>query len=188
MSGPSESEGWHDQPPADRPRSIPIVTPFGGEKLAGVILSHRVVGRFCHWRMDLKRTRPCVREQAECEDCRLGYGRRWKGFVYVGTTTSDPVVIWELSDLAIEPFSQRFQGKGLGIYACRATLRRKNGAVQGRLLLSLEDRPVALASVPCLPDLREQLSKIWSAPSRRANVVYRPPDDDNEVIPYPGVG
>lgn len=181
------SQGWSNRPPGDVRPFYPICRPFMSEVLRGVVLSEMLIGRYTHFHKALCQTIPCTRETDHCEGCRLKLARRWRGYLWVATAGKHPVSIFEVPKLAALDHQDRLAGAAPGIAGYGITLRRRGGLPQGRVILTFDDLPRRLAGAYALPSLIDTLTAIWTEAPDPPELPPAP-DDDAELIPYPGVG
>lgn len=176
-----------DTVPAEPENYVPILRVKGAGRLYGLVISHRLVGSWQHWLGD--HTVACIEPREECAGCRCRYRRQWRGYVACKTAGRYPVSIFEFTLDAALPWRKRLEGWPPGIHGHAITLTRREGQRRGMVMIDIAAVAAVPRALPPCPDVAAIVRAMLAAPPRdKRRTLPEPGDDNDELLPYPGVG
>ncbi len=146
--------------------TIHLVRIRKGEQRDFVILSKSLWGVWVHW--SGARSEPCHAEKSECPGCKRGHPRRWKGYLHAVTMPVMTEVFVELTPLAAESLNVQMPPE-TALRGYRLTLKRSQGASNGRLTVIVNNPHPALPKLPEPKDPYTTLAKLWGLDQSLAN-------------------
>jgi len=150
-----------DTPPRPGP-NLPLIRIKSAEPKAFIILGSGIRGQWTHW--NGKASEPCYEPKEECNGCRRGLPRRWKGYIHVYTVAEKKEGFVEVTPTAADilkhflPADASYRGECI-------MLNRSSNSEKGRLKCSVHAPYANVASLPAERDPLETLAKLWKLDS-----------------------
>jgi hypothetical protein len=149
-------------PPAPGPE-IPIERVRANDQRCYVVLSPALWGVWTHWAGD--RSMPCWSERKDCDGCKRGLPRRWKGYLHCWNRQTGREAFAELTPLSAENLLAQVPD-GAALRGLRLTLKR-TAAKNGRLLVLLDPGVQAIPRGIEAKDPCGVLCKLWGVTLRQ---------------------
>lgn len=143
-------------PPQPGPR-MPIIRIKAGERIGVVILSPSIWGLWTHWAGN--HSLPCFAEKSQCEGCKRGLPRRWKGYVHVVVENERRQGFLELTPLSAESLLMQSE-KGRPLRGYRFEIKRLAGDKARMHVRSTHPDPSPFG-LPHHQDPQSTLMRLW---------------------------
>ena len=168
------------EPPKDSQRSAyRLIRTPPTSPITGHIISDHLVG--CPTHFAGNRTVPC--ERPKCELCMSGIGWRWHGYFLALISTTHEIVIYEITAITSDPFTE-FHGHHGTLRNAAFKCARVNGKPNGRVLAQLKPGDPSRLMLPDDQPLEPLLCHIWNIPPNQLeerDEMSRPPHADVAV-------
>lgn len=154
---PKQPVHWSHRPKAaDMPARWDVLT-VPAKGVGGlIILSHDVCGAYVHY--ERGRTRPCPRES--CAACDAGAVPRWEGYLAVGNSRLDRLVIVRLTPAAMPPLDKYFRDHRT-LRGAKLDLQRIGEKTNGKLRAYITRGSAASETLPKGPKMQQFLERMW---------------------------
>jgi len=152
---------WSSTPPKETSNlALRIVRCPATGTLTAIITCPGLTGRETHFVNN--RTQPCDGE-GECSWCQEGHSRRWHGYVSCLLTNTMEHVLFEMTGIASETFTQYYRLKDT-LLGCHFQARRPNGRHNGRVVIACKPSDPQRAKLPPPVNVQKILCHIWGIP------------------------
>jgi hypothetical protein len=147
-----------DTPPKPGP-ARPIIRVQGDEPTIVHIASNRLWGVWTHW--DGHRSQPCFQANEECEGCKKGHPKRWKGYLHAWSVKLKREIFLELTPTTAENLLAQLPN-GQDLRGLWIKCSRVNGQRQARIKVEIIEPPNSWPTMKMpLKDPRETLDLLW---------------------------
>lgn len=152
---------WSTTPPKDNTGlALRIVrTPAQGT-LTAIVTCPGLTGRSTHFINN--RTQPCD-GQGACSYCEEGHSWRWHGYVSCVLTSTMEHVLFEMTAIASETFTNYYRLKHT-LIGCHFQARRPNGRHNGRVVIACKPTDPQKTTLPPPVNVQKILCHIWGIP------------------------
>lgn len=149
-----------DLPPRPGPQ-LPIIRIRNSQIQSFTVLGAGLKGFWTHW--NGKASEPCYEPVEECDACKKGLPRRWKGYLHCYHQDARQEGFLELTPTAAETLLG-YLPKGDSLRCIRISLCRSSNSDKGRLRITVNPSMQTSEQLPPEKDPLETLSKLWKIP------------------------
>jgi len=151
---------FSNQAPADTTSNgIRLLRTPAAVPLTGHVLSDVLMGCPTHYVGN--RTIPC--EGEECTPCESGVTWRWHAWIAIQLSTTQEVVLFEMTAKASETFTEYYKRYGT-IRGAAFKAYRLNQKSNGRVLIQAKPADLAKVTLAPEPNVQKLLCHIWNIP------------------------
>lgn len=145
-----------NEPPAPGPRLL-VLRLRAGQKCSFVILSETIIGIWTHW--SGRASNPCFTPKEDCEGCKKGYPKRWKGYIHCIDKSAHRHVFLELTPMSATSLRGQIPG-GSSLRGFSLSAERGRGD-KARLAVLIEQYCPKISDLPQAIDPIPTLSELW---------------------------
>jgi hypothetical protein len=149
----------HDPPP--RGPELWIRRLKANEVVPVTILSSSLWGTWTHW--NGQRSGPCFRDKKDCQGCKAGLPRAWKGYLHVGNNHNRKEEFLELTKIVALALRDEI-GPGKSYRGMCVRFSRGKGDKAG-LFFEVQSQPVEGAKLPNEKSPLQTLITLWGVPN-----------------------
>jgi len=176
---------WSSAPPKDQSNlALRIVRTPPIAALSAIITCPGLTG--CSTHFVNNRTQPCD-GKGECEWCAAGHSWRWHGYVSCVLTNTMEHVLFEMTAIASETFTNYYRLHET-LIGCWFQARRPSGRHNGRVVIACKAIDPRKTVIPPMVNVQRILSHIWGIPYDGLAQTGRTRPLVDNVQPVPGKG